>query len=88
MLLYLAKHEHLDIANSVKELPKVVDGSTMAHWKVLLCNIKYVTTTEYLAFKSKPNANKYHFLMEGTPTEYTRLPLGGTTNSIFGADPN
>jgi hypothetical protein len=66
----------------------VADGGTMAHWKLLLRNIKYVITTEYLALKLKPNANKYHFPMEGTPTEDTRLGLGGTTNSKVGADPD
>jgi hypothetical protein len=77
-----------DISNAVRELSKVADGVTMAHWKLLLCNIKHVITTKYIALKLKPNANKYHFFMEGTPTEDKGLTLGGTRDSKFGTDPD
>ena len=36
MLLYLVKHSRPDIANAVRELSKVADGATEAHWKALL----------------------------------------------------
>jgi hypothetical protein len=36
MLSYLVKHSRFDIANSVRELSKVTDGATIAHWKLLL----------------------------------------------------
>jgi hypothetical protein len=49
MLLYLVKHSCFDIANSDRELSKVADGATISHWNLLLLNIKYVITTEYLA---------------------------------------
>jgi hypothetical protein len=87
MLLYLVKHSSFDISNAVRELSKAADGATMAHWKLLLSNIKYVITTEYLALKLKPNANKYHFLIEVTPREDKGLTLVGTRDSKFGADP-
>jgi hypothetical protein len=70
----------------VRELSKVADGATMAHWKLLLRNIKCVITTEYLALKLKPNAKQYNLLIEGIPTEDTELAIGGTTDSEFGAD--
>jgi hypothetical protein len=66
----------------------VADGATTAHWKLLLRNIKYVITTEYLAIRLKPNANKFHFFMEGTQTEDKGLTLGETVDSEFGADPD
>ena len=33
MLLYLVKHSHPDIANTVRELSKVLDGANMAAYK-------------------------------------------------------
>jgi hypothetical protein len=88
MLLYLVKHSRFEIANSVRELSEETDIATMAYQKLLLCNIKYVIITDYLALKLKPNANKYNFLGEGTPTEDTRLALAVKTNSKFVADPD
>jgi hypothetical protein len=55
MLSYLVKHTRFDIANSVRELSKVADGATMAHWKLLLRCIKTVITTRNLALKIEPN---------------------------------
>jgi hypothetical protein len=81
MWLYLVKHSRFDISNSARESSKVADGATMAHWKLLLRNIKYVITTEYLALKLKLNANMFHFFMEGTQTEDKGLTLGGSTDN-------
>jgi hypothetical protein len=36
MLLYLVKHSRPDISNAVRELTKVLDGATLAHWKAML----------------------------------------------------
>jgi hypothetical protein len=48
MLLYLVKHSYPDISNSFRELSKVSDGATEAHFKALLQTVKYVIDTEYL----------------------------------------
>jgi hypothetical protein len=88
MLLYLVKHSCFETSNSDRELSKVADGATTAHWKLLLRNIKYVSTTEYLPLKMKPNANKFHFFMEGTQTDDKGLTLGETTDREIRADPD
>jgi hypothetical protein len=54
MLLYLVKHSRPDIANAVRELTKVLDGATTAHWKALLRAIKYVFDTKMHALKLQP----------------------------------
>jgi hypothetical protein len=36
ILLYLIKHSRPDLANCVKELTKVLDGATEAHWKAMI----------------------------------------------------
>jgi len=46
MLLYLIKHSCPDISNAVRELTKVLDGATEAHWKAMLRVIKYVLDTK------------------------------------------
>jgi hypothetical protein len=58
MLLYLVKHSRPDMANAVRELAKVLDGATPAHWKAMLRVIKYVIDTKMLALKLKPNFSK------------------------------
>jgi hypothetical protein len=58
MLLFLVKHSHFDIANSVRELSKLADGVTTDHWKKLLHNIKFVVSSEYLALKMKPDTDE------------------------------
>jgi hypothetical protein len=58
MLLYLVKHSRPDISNAVRELTKVSDGATPAHWKAMLRVIKYVIDTKMLALKLKPNYSK------------------------------
>ena len=45
ILLWLMKHSRPDIANSVREASKVMDGATMSHWKYLMRIIKYVIDT-------------------------------------------
>jgi hypothetical protein len=61
----LVKYTRFDIANSVREVSKVADGATMAQWKLLLRWIKYVITTDNLAFKTKPNKLEGLTKMEG-----------------------
>ena len=50
-LLYLVKHTRPDIANSVRELSKAMDGPNPAAYKELLHTIKYVLDTKDLALK-------------------------------------
>jgi hypothetical protein len=45
MLLYLVKHSRPDISNAVRELSKVADGATRAHWNALLRTNKYFLDT-------------------------------------------
>jgi hypothetical protein len=86
MLLYLVKHSRFDIANSVRELSKVADGATIAHWKLLLRCVKYVITTEYLALKLKPNTKNSNFDIEGTADGADLTEMEGISNSEYGAD--
>jgi hypothetical protein len=53
-LLYLVKHSRPDIANSVRELSKVMDGATVAHFKMLLRVVKYVVDTKEKCFTFLP----------------------------------
>jgi hypothetical protein len=46
MLLYLVKHSIPDISNATRELSKVGDGATEAHWKQFLRAIKYTVQTK------------------------------------------
>lgn len=64
MLLYLVKHSRPDISNSVRELSKVADGATEAHWKALMRVIKFVLDTEMKALNMAPN-NQNGFTFEG-----------------------
>jgi hypothetical protein len=54
MLLYLVKHSRPDIANATRELTKVLDGATGAHWKATTRIIKYVFDTKMFSLKLKP----------------------------------
>jgi hypothetical protein len=65
MLLYLIKHSRPDISNSTRELSKVADGETEAHWKFLLRTIKYVINTESKALKLTPKNKGDMFYFEG-----------------------
>jgi hypothetical protein len=66
MLLYLIKYSRPDISNAVRELSKVADGATEAHWKSLLRTIKYVIDTENKALKLQPKIKDNNlFYLEG-----------------------
>jgi hypothetical protein len=54
MLLYLVKHSRPNLANAVRELSKVLDGATEAHWKSLLRTIKFVFDTKWYALNLDP----------------------------------
>jgi putative heme iron utilization protein len=54
MLMYLVKHSRPDIANAARELTKVLDGATEAHWKAMMRIIKYVFDTKMHSLKLKP----------------------------------
>jgi hypothetical protein len=88
MLLYLVKHSRFDIANSVREISKVADGATIAHWKLLLRCIKYVITTEYLALKLNPNTKESNFDIEGTTDGADLTEVEGISNSEYRAEWN
>jgi hypothetical protein len=53
MIMYLVKHSRPDIANVTRELTKVLDGATEAHWKALMRIIKYVFDTKMHSLKLK-----------------------------------
>ena len=55
MLMYLVKHSRPDIANATRELTKVLDGATEAHWKAMMRIIKFVLDTSLYALRLKPN---------------------------------
>ena len=46
-LLYLVKHSRPDIANSVRELSKVIRSATLGNYRTLLRSIKYVIDTKF-----------------------------------------
>ena len=87
---YLVKHSRPDIVNAVRELSKVADGATEAHWKALLQVIKYVLSTENYGLKIKPTL-KENFYMEGiSDSEYagdkdTRISVYGYILYFCGA---
>ena len=56
MLLYLVKHSRPDIANSTRELSKVMDKPTPAAMKELMRVIKYVLDTKDYGLKLNPKA--------------------------------
>ena len=58
MLLWLVKHSWPDIANCVRELSKVLDGTTEAAYKKMLRVIKYVPDTKNLGLKIKPTEGR------------------------------
>jgi hypothetical protein len=65
MLLYLGKHSRLEMSNTTRELSKVGDGATQAHWKQLLRAIKYTMSTKNKEMKTKPEKNYNIFYLEG-----------------------
>ena len=54
MLLYLVKHSRPDIANPVRELSKVLDGTTPAAMKEMYRVIKYVLDTRSKGLRIEP----------------------------------
>ena len=55
MLLYLVKHSRPDIASCVRELSKVLDGTTDCAFNEMLRIIKYVLDTKTLGLKIEPD---------------------------------
>ncbi len=47
MLLWLVKHSRPDIANSVRDLTKVLDFPSKVSYKEILCAIKFVIDTKH-----------------------------------------
>jgi hypothetical protein len=70
----------------LEKLSKVADGATIGHWNTLLRCIKYIITTEYLAFKLKHSAKRPSFKMEGLHNKDGRAEMEGFSDSEFGAD--
>ena len=65
-LLYLTKHTRPDIANSVREHSKMMDGATIDHYNSLLKLIKYVIDSERLKLRLKvERTNGNVFMIEG-----------------------
>jgi hypothetical protein len=73
MLMYLVKHSRPDIANAVRELTKVLDGATDAHWKAMMRVIKFVLDTRKYSLRLKPNQNG-------------KVTLKGISDSEFAGD--
>jgi hypothetical protein len=71
MLLYLVKHSRPDLANAVRDLSKVADGATKAHWKSLMRTINYAISTEKYGLKLQPKLHQDCFYLEGiSDSEY------------------
>ena len=75
-LLYLVKHSRPDIANSVREHAKVMDGANMYHYKELLRTLKYVVDTSNKALKFKQTRPKNNM-----------WKLRGICDSAYALDP-
>jgi hypothetical protein len=79
----LVKHLRPDFANSVQELSKVADGATEAHFKALLCTVKYVMGTENLGLLLQQKLNQDGFHLEGiSDSEYAGDP--DTRINVYG----
>jgi hypothetical protein len=79
----LVKHSRPDISNSVRELSKVADGATEAHFKALLRTVKNVIDTEHLGLLLQPKLNEDAFYLEGiSDSEYAGDP--DTRISVYG----
>ena len=77
MLLCLIKHSRPDISNAVRELTKVLDGATPAHWKAMIRVIKYVLDTKMHALKLHP--------VKDSPSS-AKFNLEGYSDSEFAGD--
>jgi hypothetical protein len=91
MLLYLVKHSRPEISNAVRELSKVADGATQAHWKALIRAIKYVIDTKENGLFMTPKMGEDSFYLEGiSDSEYagdrdTRISVYGYVIYFCGA---
>ena len=56
MLLYLVKHSRLDITNCVRELSKLLHGTTDCAFNEMLKIIKYVLDTKNLGLRIEPDS--------------------------------
>ena len=77
ILLWLVKHSRPDIANSVRELSKVLDGPTEAAQKEMLRGIKYVLDTkdqDLKLFPKKVNQKKAWELVCFSDSDYAGNP--------------
>ena len=92
MLLYLVKHSRPDLANTVRELSKVMDGATAGAMKELKRAIKFVLNTKEFGLKivpEKPGADGKWKLMMYSDSEYagdkkTRISVGGFVLFVCG----
>ena len=57
-LLFLVKHSRPDIGNAVRELSKLIDGTTFARMNELKRVIKYVLDTKMHGLKLEPQKDK------------------------------
>jgi hypothetical protein len=65
MLLYLIKHSRPDINNAVRELTKVMDKATEAHYKAMLRIMQYIMETQHDGLHIKPSVNDGIFKLQG-----------------------
>jgi len=92
MLLYLVKYSRPDIANSVRELSKVMDGAAVHHYKNLLRVIKFVISTKNKCLVMHGNATcgKFSWNIQAfSDSDYagdkdTRLSVSGFVIYICG----
>jgi hypothetical protein len=72
-----------DISNSVRELTKVADGATKAHFKALRRTVKYVINTEDLGLLIRPKLTNDGSYLDGkSNSEYAGDP--DTRISVYG----
>ena len=89
-LLYLLKHSRPDLANSVRELSKVMDGATKAHWKMLLRIIRFVEKTKNYELILEPKRQGLNWELRGyCDSDYagdadTRISVSGFVIYING----
>jgi hypothetical protein len=83
MLLYLVKHSRPNISNAVRELTKVLDGATNAHWKSLIHTNKFGLDTRLYALRFSPFTRNGSLFLHG----YSDREFAGdreTRKSVFG----
>ena len=95
MLLYLVKHTHPDIANTVRELSKCLDCINTAAYKEMLRVIKYVLDTKNLALKVEPteqNSEEWEMVMysdsDFAGDKETRISVAGYILYLMGVPIN